>query len=399
MVPRPTGEGSEARNRAGLARWDKPRSGRRESPELYIQAAKNKRFDVDIPKLLEIDRRLRELRAGLQEEGSLGTMPLIRVARDALMETLQFLKEDPAFRLHQLTDVTAAVNDDAHAQKAGPAIRLGVAGISGSNSYPYVSKQLNLFAKYNVDVELVVFQGGTQMTQAMVSGDLPLGLIDGPPVMAANLAGANLVMIAGNINTFPYTIISKSEFRNALDLKGKRIGISRYGSSSDTAVRLTLERQNLKPDRDAAILQIGGQSERFAALRAGAIDATIVSPPFNLVARRLGFKDLIDISEMGIPYAHLQVAARVDFVDRYPDLANVNFVIRSQYCRGGDQGPIQARPIGRVEILHPPLAVMKAKARMAGGDSFVRDWDITNRITPKGNLRLNEVLNGWRFIV
>jgi ABC-type nitrate/sulfonate/bicarbonate transport system substrate-binding protein len=215
--------------------------------------------------------------------------------------------------------VTANVMDDAHAQKAGPAIRLGVAGISGSNSYPYVSKQLNLFAKYNVDVELVVFQGGTQMTQAMVSGDLPLGLIDGPPVMAANLAGANLVMIAGNINTFPYTIISKSEFRNALDLKGKRIGISRYGSSSDTAVRLTLERQNLKPDRDAAILQIGGQSERFAALRAGAIDATIVSPPFNLVARRLGFKDLIDISEMGIPYAHLQVAARVDFVDRYPD--------------------------------------------------------------------------------
>jgi NitT/TauT family transport system substrate-binding protein len=157
------------------------------------------------------------------------------------------------------------------------------------------------------------------MTQAMVSGDLPLGLIDGPPVLAANLAGANLVMIAGNINTFPYTIIAKSDFQNALDLKGKRIGISRYGSSSDTAVRLTLERQNLKPDRDAAILQIGGQSERFAALRAGVVDATIVSPPFNLVARRLGFKDLIDISETGIPYAHLQVAARRDFVDRYPD--------------------------------------------------------------------------------
>lgn len=209
--------------------------------------------------------------------------------------------------------------DDVHAQKVGPAIRLGVAGISGSNSYPYVSKQLNLFAKYNVDVELVVFQGGTQMTQAMVSGDLPLELIDGPPVMAANLAGANLVMIAGNINTFPYTIISKSDFRNALDLKGKRIGISRYGSSSDTAVRLTLEKHNLKPDRDAVILQIGGQSERFAALRAGVVDATIVSPPFNLVARRLGFKDLIDISETGIPYAHLQVAARRDFVDRYPD--------------------------------------------------------------------------------
>jgi ABC-type nitrate/sulfonate/bicarbonate transport system substrate-binding protein len=210
---------------------------------------------------------------------------------------------------------------DARAQKTGSTVRLGVAGISGSNSHPYVSKQLNLFNKYNVDVEPVAFQGGIQLTQAMVSGDLQLGLIDGPPVWAANLAGANLVFIAGNINTFPYTIVSKSEFRNALDLKNKKIGISRYGSASDTSTRLVLERENLKPDKDVVILQIGGQSERFAALRAGVVDATIVSPPFNLVARRLGFKELIDISESGIAYPHLQVAARRDFIERYPDQA------------------------------------------------------------------------------
>ncbi len=138
-------------------------------------------------------------------------------------------------------------------------------------------------------------------------------------MLAANLRGGSLVVIAGNVNTFPYTIISKSDIRTPADLKGKKIGISRYGSASDTAVRVALERQNLKPDKEVAILQIGGQSERFAALKAGVIDATIVSPPFNMVARRLGFKDLIDISESGIAYAHLQTVARRDFIERYPD--------------------------------------------------------------------------------
>jgi NitT/TauT family transport system substrate-binding protein len=208
---------------------------------------------------------------------------------------------------------------EVHAQRAGSAVRLGVSGVSGSNAFPYVSKQLGLYGKYNVDVELVLFQSGIQLTQAMISGDLPLGLIDGPPILSANLAGANLVFIAGNINTFPYTIVSKSKFRTALDLRGKRVGISRYGAASDTSVRLALEQQGLKPDKEVAIVQLGGQSERFAALRAGAVDATIVSPPFNLVARRLGFRDLVDISETGIAYPHLQVAARRDFIERNPD--------------------------------------------------------------------------------
>lgn len=215
--------------------------------------------------------------------------------------------------------LTLSKVSEVRAQKTGPVVRLGVSGISGSNSFPYVSKQLGLYGKYNVDVELVLFQSGIQLTQAMISGDLPLGLIDGPPILAANLAGANLVFIAGNINTFPYTIVAKNEFRSALDLKGKRVGISRYGAASDTSVRLALEHQGLKPDKEVAIVQVGGQSERFAALRAGAVDATIVSPPFNLVARRLGFKDLIDISETGIAYPHLQVAARRDFIERSPE--------------------------------------------------------------------------------
>ncbi len=228
----------------------------------------------------------------------------------------------PSLRLFLATGLFAATlifPGGVWAQRNVPVLRLGIAGISGTNSHPYVARQLGLFQKYGVQVDLVVFQGGSQLTQAMVSGDLPLALLEGGPVLAANLGNANLVFIGGNVNTFPYTIVSKSDVRSAADLRGKKIAISRYGSSSDSAVRLTLDRHNIKPDKEVAILQIGGQSERFAALKAGVVDAAIVSPPFNLVARRLGFNDLIDISETGIPYAHQQAVARRDFTERNPD--------------------------------------------------------------------------------
>lgn len=206
------------------------------------------------------------------------------------------------------------------AQKSAPVVRLGIAGISGTNSHPYVSRQLGLFQKHGVDVELIAFQGGSQLTQAMIAGDLALALLEGTPVLASNLGGANLVFIAGMVNTFPFTISSKAEIRNPSDLRGKKIAISRFGSSSDTAVRSALERFNLRPEKDAVVLQIGGQSERFAALRAGVVDAAIISPPFNLVARRLGFNNLIDMSETGVAYAHQQLVARKEFTERNPDL-------------------------------------------------------------------------------
>ena len=216
--------------------------------------------------------------------------------------------------------VALGISSDALAQKSAATVRLGVAGISGTNSHPFVSKQLGLFQKYNVEVELIAFQGGSQLIQAMLAGDLPISLSEGVTALASNVKGGNLYFIAGIVNTFPFTILTKAEIRTPQDLRGKKIAISRFGSSSDVAVRVAVERYDLKPDKDVIILQVGGQAERFAALRAGVVDATIVSPPFNLVGRRLGFNDLIDMSEQGVAYAHQQIVARKDFFDRQPDL-------------------------------------------------------------------------------
>jgi NitT/TauT family transport system substrate-binding protein len=225
-----------------------------------------------------------------------------------------------SFMLLLLLLAVFGIGRDAWSQKSPSSVRLGVAGISGTNAHPFVDKQLGLFQKHGLEVELIAFQGGSQLIQAMLAGDLPLALSEGVTVLASNIKSVNLVFIAGIVNTFPFTILAKAEIRTPSDLRGKKVAISRFGSSSDVAVRAAVERYDLKPDKDVIILQVGGQAERFAALRAGVVDAAIVSPPFNLVGRRLGFNDIIDMSEQGVAYAHQQIVARKDFIERQPDL-------------------------------------------------------------------------------
>lgn len=209
---------------------------------------------------------------------------------------------------------------EAWSQKTLPTVRLGVEAISGTNSHYYVTQQLGLFQKHGVNPELISFQGGTIGLQSLLAGDIQFATQDGMAGLTANLRGANIHFIAGMINSFPFLILSRPEIRVPADLRGKKIAISRYGSSSDTAVRAVVESYKLRPDKDVIILQAGGQTERFAALRAGAVDAAIVSPPLNLAGRALGFNEVIDLSESGVPYAHQEIVAQKDFIDRNPDL-------------------------------------------------------------------------------
>ncbi len=211
-------------------------------------------------------------------------------------------------------------NHEAWAQKSLPNVRIGIEAPAGTNSHYFVTKQLGLFQKHGINMELISFPGGTVGLQALIAGDIQFATADGTAGLQANLRGANLYFIAGMINTFPFSILSKPEIRTPADLRGKKIVISRYGSSSDTAVRAAVEKYDLRPDKDVIILQGGGQTERFAALRSGAVDAAIVSPPLNLTGRRLGFNEVIDLSESGIPYAHQQIVAQKDFIERNPDI-------------------------------------------------------------------------------
>jgi len=166
-------------------------------------------------------------------------------------------------------------------------------------------------------------QGGTQLAQVVIAGSIPIAVMGGAYLSAA-VRGADLVMIATHMDKLPYTLIVKPSLKRVEDLKGTRLAISRFGSSSDAGLRLALQKLGVNPEKEVTIVQVGGQTERFAALKANTVDGTVVIPPLSGAAQRLGYNALINMNKLGIPYPQEGVvvsrqflASRRDMVTRF----------------------------------------------------------------------------------
>jgi NitT/TauT family transport system substrate-binding protein len=189
------------------------------------------------------------------------------------------------------------VGCNAHAES----VRVGVSGLSAEFTPVWAANDRGIFKKYGFDTEVIVMQGGTQLAQAIIGGSIPFGVMGGAYLTAA-VRGADLIMIATHMDKFPYSLIVKPSIKRTEDLKGSRLAISRFGSASDAGLRVSLQKLGINPDRDVTILQVGGQTSRFAALKAGTVDGTVVIPPLSGAAQRLGYSAIINMTEMGIPY-------------------------------------------------------------------------------------------------
>ncbi len=180
-------------------------------------------------------------------------------------------------------------------------VRVGVSGLSAEFTPVWAANDRGIFKKYGFDTEVIVMQGGTQLAQAIIGGSVPFGVMGGAYLTAA-VRGADLIMIATHMDKFPYSLIVKPSIKRTEDLKGSRLAISRFGSASDAGLRVSLQKLGLNPERDVTILQVGGQTSRFAALKAGTVDGTVVIPPLSGAAQRLGYSAIINMTKMGIPY-------------------------------------------------------------------------------------------------
>jgi len=188
---------------------------------------------------------------------------------------------------------------------AGPGfaepLRVGIPGLSAEFAPVWAANDRGLLKKYGFESEIIAMQGGTQLAQAVIGASIPIAVMGGAYLTAA-VRGADLVMIATHMDKFPYSLIVKPNIKKVEDLKGTKLAISRFGSSSDAGLRVALQKLGLNPDKDVTILQVGGQTERFAALKGGTVDGTVVIPPLSGAAQRLGYNALINMTELGIPY-------------------------------------------------------------------------------------------------
>jgi NitT/TauT family transport system substrate-binding protein len=193
------------------------------------------------------------------------------------------------------------------AVRADKPVLIGVAGPAVNLVYAYLAQDAGLWRKYGVDARVILFESGSTLAQVARAGEVSFAINSGPTTIASRTQGADSIMVAATVNTLPYSVVAAKGITTWNQLKGKRVGISRFGSGTDTAMRLVVRRYGLDPAKDLVILQGGTQPSRLQAVSAGSLDATLVSPPLDLTAKKQGLSILVNIADLGIPYPQLVI--------------------------------------------------------------------------------------------
>lgn len=214
--------------------------------------------------------------------------------------------------LHAILLVALSCMMEQRASGQTTTLHVGFNGFYGAAPL-YVAQDAGIFRKHGFGLELVFIAGGSLSTQALIGKSLDLLQTGGPPFLNAYLRGARLKIIGGVTNILPYVLISGSRITTAEQLRGKKIGISRFGSNTDFVVRLALGHLGLSPS-DVTILQVGGSQSRLVALKAGTIDATVLSPEEALAAQKVGLNTLLDFVAKGVEFPHVNMVAREDYL-------------------------------------------------------------------------------------
>ena len=176
--------------------------------------------------------------------------------------------------------------------------RVSYGGTAGYQLPLWVNKELGFSKKYGVDLEIILIQAGSPNIQALLGGSLQLTQTAASSAVIGANQGAPVVIVATLENKLPMLLISRPEIKEPQQLRGKVIGINRFGGSNDAAILMAVKAWKMQPS-DIKMLQTGGTSARMAALMTKKVDATVQSYPEIYQARKMGMNVLADIGDFG----------------------------------------------------------------------------------------------------
>ncbi|MBI4523227.1 MAG: ABC transporter substrate-binding protein, partial [Deltaproteobacteria bacterium] len=207
------------------------------------------------------------------------------------------------------------------ALRAQAKLKVAYPTLVGSMAVLWVTKESRLFEKHGLDVELIFISGSSKVVQAILAKEIPIAEIAIPAVIQANLAGADLLMVAGPNHKPGQKVMVKPEIKRPEDLKGKKIGVTRFGTSDDFLLRFVLGQWGIHPDREVALIQMGGSQETLAGMIAKSVDGGLLSSPLHLRASKLGFSQLADLSTIGVDYQGAGVVTTKTYLRENRDVA------------------------------------------------------------------------------
>jgi len=236
--------------------------------------------------------RPQTLLGGRQYGASRSARPNKRASISNWRRGCRFFRQPPALALAALL---LAFSAEVFAQP----IKLAYAALTAGQAAPWMAKEGGYLSKYGIEAELIYIPA-VAATQALIAGEIQLAQVTGVSTAGAILAGADVRIIASVQDRLAGSIYARPEIKTPEDLKGKKLGISRFGALSETAAAIFLERFGLKRGTDVAIIQLGGLPEIVTALEKGSIQAGFANPPQTSRARRLGMRELFDLNTLGI---------------------------------------------------------------------------------------------------
>jgi ABC-type nitrate/sulfonate/bicarbonate transport system substrate-binding protein len=210
---------------------------------------------------------------------------------------------------------------------AADKIQIAHSALSASQAILYVTRDAGIFRKYDLDPQIVYIVGGPTNTAALISGSVDFNIFAGPSSVAANLSGADTAILMSFVNTLEHSVYAGPSIKKPADLKGKRIGIARPGSSDHYGATVALKKWGLEPDKDVALISIGGPPDRFLALQTGRVDAVLLQPPLTLRARKAGFNRLGALVDLGLDYIGTSFGTTRAVIEKKEDL--VRRVVKS----------------------------------------------------------------------
>lgn len=198
------------------------------------------------------------------------------------------------------------------------AIRVGYPQLNGGQTPLWNIADSRIDQKYGLDIKPVYIPGGVRLTQSMLSGAVDIAMTGGAAVNAM-LSGAEIIYVGMPVATYAFSLYARAEIREVTDLRGKVLGVITKGASSDHAA-IAMLRQYKMTQQDLKVLYFSRQEDALAALNQGIVQAAVHSAPTTLMARRLGYKELVNIGSLKLPYPFMGLAVRRSAIQQSPEI-------------------------------------------------------------------------------
>jgi len=192
--------------------------------------------------------------------------------------------------------------------------------LTASQAILFVTRDAGIFRKYNLDPQIIYIVGGPTNTAALISGSVDFSIFAGPASVSANLGGADTAILMSFVNTLEHSVFAQASIKKPADLKGRRIGIARPGSSDHYGATVALKKWGLEPDREVSLVSIGGPPDRYLALQAGRVDAILLQPPLTVRAHKAGFNRLAALVDLGLDYVGTSFGTTRSVIEKKEEL-------------------------------------------------------------------------------